>query len=160
MTRHASAPAARDQDWMEDRIRELIREEMRGVPIRQKSKSPTVISLVVGRGQTLYAGATTIYGVNAIAGNWTASLPAAAPTPGTTYTDGLGYAYPIDSAGVVSATPVWFLNSYGNLNGVATGSGVIYPLAEGSRVFVASVAAQPYTGGGGLTAPLYLAWRS
>lgn len=158
MSMHPSPRQENREASTEDRLRRL-EAFCRRIPARTIT-TKALRTLVVGKGQTLYSGAVTIYGVKAISTNWTADLPAATPTPGSTYTDGLGYAYPVDADGSVSATPVWFMNNYGNLNGAATGSGVIYHLPEGSRVFAVTIAAQPYTGGGGLTAPLYLAWRS
>lgn len=120
--------------------------------------SPQITTLQIGRGNTIYTGAITLYGIKSINTAYTTDFPTQNPVAGTTYDDGVGYGYIVDATGTVSATPSWVINSSISVDGVLTGNTCLYHLPEGSRCFAIQILMRAYTGGG--TTPAYLVWRT
>lgn len=143
---------------LERQIASMTRENQKRQVIPWINRSRSVYTLVVGRGNTIYTGAMTLYGINSITSAYSTAFPTQNPSVGTTYDDGVGYGYLVDSAGTVSGTPSWLINSASAIDGVATGNTCVFHVPEGSRVFAVNIMQRSYSGGG--TTPAYIIWRT
>lgn len=106
------------------------------------------------QGNTLLSSPATVKGMQVTGTNLTA-VPAAEPTVGTTYANGLGWGKIFNADGSLPTGRVWIYN--GPVLGVA--GGLTSALVENNPFWCKMVYQVPITGGGGATALVYQPWR-
>lgn len=127
------------------------------IPPRGGSVTP-LTKVLLDRGNTLLSSPVTILGAKV---NFSAltEVPAAAPTFGSTYADGLAYGRVIAADGTAPTPYVWICNRSITVDGTTVAGGLSTAAPGDNEYWVKNIIQVPITGGGGATAAVYQIYR-